>query len=117
MRKFLGGAMVAVAIIVAAVFIWYGLEDQAQGLVVGVLLGAAGIVVGVLLALAVVAIFLLLQLRWSVNQGAKPPIFLPGNQPALPTPSQQQWYPPRRSPREWDGVVLGRDDIEQSSRE
>ena len=113
MKKFIGGAMVAVAIIAAAVLIWYGLEDQAQGIVVGVLLGAAGIVVGVLLALAVVAIFLLLQLRWSVNQG-KPPVILPGNVPALSAPPQQ-WYAPPRAPRHWENV-LGADDEEARSR-
>lgn len=111
MKRFFGGAMVAVALIAAVVLVWYGLNDQAKGLVVGVMLGAGGIVVGILVALAVVGVLLLMNLRWSV-QAAKPPVILPGIQPALPAPQQQQWSAPRRrSPRAWESFV-GVEDVE-----
>lgn len=116
MKRFMAGAIVAVVIIAAGVLVWYGLDDQARGIVVGVLLGVGGLATGVLLALAAVAILLLINLRWTVSQNAKPPIVLPGAGP--PARPQSQWYPPQlRAPRQWGGTILGVEDVEAALRE
>jgi len=118
MKRLFAGAITFVVIITASVVVWYQLNDQARGIVVGVLLGAGGFAAGVLLALSVVAIFLLINLRWSVTPQSKPPIVLPGTQPALPAPPQQQWHrPPQyRNPRRWWDIV-GAEDVEDVESE
>lgn len=108
MRKFAAGVTITLILLGVGLLIWYGLNDQARGLVVGVLLGIIGLAAGVILAFAVVGIFLLINLRWSVTSATAPPV-LHGSPPLpldLPRPVPQGW---RR--REWD--VVGAEDVQE----
>ena len=107
MRKFAAGVVITLILLGAALLVWYSLDDQAQGLVVGVLLGIVGLAAGVVLAFAVVGVFLLVNLRWSVTSATAPPA-MHGTPPlGLPAPE----FAPRgwRGKRHWN--VVGAEDV------
>lgn len=111
MRKFFAGALVMVALIIAGVLIWYGLNDQAQGLVLGFGMGAVGLGAGVVIALAFVGIVFLLRLRYDASPRyptPQPPIIIQGGvvpgleagTPVYPAPPLAQ----RRTQRNWQNI-------------
>lgn len=113
-KHFVAGSSVTIMLASVGILVWYGLNDQARGIVVGVLLGIAGLLAGLTLALAIVGVMLLVNLRWSVHN-AKPPPMLHSAQsaPGLAAPSGQQMYPPHFRPaRHWH--MVGEDDIEDA---
>lgn len=118
MRKFVAGGVVAIIILALIALMWFSLDEQAKGVIVGLILGGVGMLVGIALALAVVAIFLLYQLRWQVQGSQASPMFPPGTAPPLALPPGQaefNYYPPPRRP-EWarpgrDWQVLGEEDM------
>lgn len=120
MKKFGCGIGVAVVALAIVAGIWFSLDEQARGIVVGLLLGGVGMLIGVILALAVVAIFLLYNLNWHVRSGGQPVMHGPGQQAALPAPDPQfSYYPPQAPPwsrpaRSWRG--LGAEDMPPGTR-
>ena len=110
MKKVVAGALITIIILAICLVIWLSLDDQARGVVVGVLLGIVGLIAGIIVALAAVGILLLIQLRWSVNSSTASPMLHGQNTPQLPTASMWQQAPPTRRPqREWD--VVGAEDV------
>lgn len=100
---------VIVIVVVASIIVWYSLDSQARGVVLGVLLGVGGLFLGAVLAFAVVGMLLLWKLVWQVQQQPPRPMILPtpGQVPALPPGQDWQPAPRRRIPRDWR--ILGRD--------
>lgn len=110
MRRFAAGMLVAMVVLGVVALVWFSLNDQAKGLILGLIMGGVGMVVGVILALAIVAVFLLYNLRWQI-QGKSPPVIMAGSgHPALAAPDPSYtYYPPQAAPqgrpvRSWQGV-------------
>lgn len=129
MEKFGCGVLVTILILGIIAGIWFSLDEQSKGIVVGLLLGGAGMLVGFAVALAVVCIFLLRTMHWQVQGGkSTQPIVMgwPGyGHTPLPPPEgtmegQYQWHPPppqtswQRPGRGWN--VLGGEDMPPGER-
>jgi hypothetical protein len=118
MRKVGAGLVIVLALVGLGAVIWLSLDEQAKGVLVGIVVGGVGAFVGFVVALAVVAIFLLYNLRWQVQGRQLPPPMVHGSQQGLPAlpPGRPEYhyYPPpqptwARSPRDWQ--ILGEDDM------
>lgn len=121
MKRFTAGMIVAVTILALIAGIWFSLDDQAKGIVVGLIMGGIGVLVGVVLGLAIVALFLLYNLRWQIQGKSQPAMMAGSGHPALPAPvPQYSYYPPQqpptwaRSARTWRG--LGEEDMPPGTR-
>jgi len=115
MKKFGAGIISALTFLAIAALIWLSLDEQAKGIVVGLLVGAAGMLCGITVALAIVALFLLAQMRWQV-QGSphQPPIVMGYPPAALPAPDHTVYPPPPKAA--WDRLgrhfrILGEEDM------
>ena len=118
MKKFTAGIISALALLAIIALVWFSLNEQTKGVVVGLLLGGAGALCGFTTALAIVALFLLARMRWQVQGNPhQPPIVMGYPPPALPAPGQEGHtvYPPPSRPA-WDRPdrhfkILGEEDI------
>ncbi len=117
MNRFLAGVLITAAGLAIPVGVWFSLDTQARGVVVGVAIGGAGACLGAISALAIVGLVLLRSLQWSVAPGGRqgapppPPVVIVGREAlGLPAPQDQGEFsntPPSnwRKVREWE--VLG----------
>lgn len=118
MRKFGCGMGFMLLLLGIVTIIWFSLDDQAKGIIVGVALGLAGAIIGFMFALSIVAIFLMAQMRWQVQGRPQAPIIMGYSPPAgyLQAPPESDWsvHPPPASPH-WERPgrgfqVIGGDD-------
>jgi len=125
MRKFGCGMGAMLALLGIAAIVWFSLDEQAKGIVIGIGLGLVGAIIGGAFALALVAIFLLAQMRWQVQGRPQAPIVMGGWPPSAgylqppvdaefsvhPPPADPHWKRPGRGFQ-----VIGGDDVPPEHR-
>lgn len=125
MRKFGCGMGFMLFLLGVAIMVWFSLDEQAKGIVVGIGLGLVGALIGGAFALALVAIFLLVQMRWQVQGRPQTPIVMGYPPPAgyLQAPPQEgDWsvHPPPANAH-WNRggrgfQVIGGEDVPPGTR-
>jgi len=125
MKKFGCGMGFMLALLGIAVVVWFSLDEQAKGIVIGIGLGLVGAIIGGAFALALVAIFLLAQMRWQVQGRPQAPPIVMGYPPPAgyldspvdaefsvhPPPADPHWKRPGRGFQ-----VIGGDDAPPGTR-